>query len=128
MRSISSFSTPPRAAMAAEEKQAAGLSPEDAWREARLELGGMEVVKERVYDASIGASLETIWRDVRYALRNVRSRPGFAVAVVLTIALAVGANAAISCVVRSGSVPVRPRPAFDVTNPEAFAPGSTANA
>jgi predicted permease len=40
-------------------------------------------------------SLETFWQDVRYAARGLRQKPGFAVAVILTIGLGIGANAAM---------------------------------
>lgn len=39
--------------------------------------------------------METFWQDLRYSVRLLRSRPGFTLTVVITLALAIGANATI---------------------------------
>jgi putative ABC transport system permease protein len=52
-------------------------------------------VKEEARDARGVRVLETILRDLRYALRGLRARPGFALAVIATLALGIGANAAM---------------------------------
>jgi predicted permease len=69
-----------------------GLSRADAKRRSRLSFGGLEVVKEEARDARGVAWLDAVMQDVRYGWRGLVSRPGFTVAVVLTLALGVGVN------------------------------------
>jgi putative ABC transport system permease protein len=72
-----------------------GLDSEEARRRARLEFGGVDRVKEEARDARGVRVLETMLRDLRYAIRGLRARPGFALAVIATLALGIGANAAM---------------------------------
>jgi hypothetical protein len=78
-----------------EEKCASGLSEEDAVREAALEIGPLQAVKERVREVRMGWTLETTWRDVRYSVRGLRRAPGFTAASIVILSLGIGANTAV---------------------------------
>jgi predicted permease len=78
-----------------------GMTREEATRRARLAFGGHEQVKEDCRDARGTGFIETSLQDLRYALRQLRSNSGFAVVIILTLALSIGANSAIFSVISS---------------------------
>ena len=73
-------------------KVRAGMAPAEARRQARMEAGGVEQVKEEVREAWLGNAIDTAIRDVRYACRTLRRAPGFTAVVIFTLALGIGAR------------------------------------
>jgi predicted permease len=84
-----------------EENIRAGMPPQEAQRAARIELGGVEQVKEQVRDSRTGAFLDSILQDLRFALRQLVRSPGFALTAVLILALGIAANVIVFGVVQA---------------------------
>jgi predicted permease len=77
---------------------AAGMTPEAARYAAMRQFGNSTRVKEKSHEV-VGFSFESVMNDVRYALRQLASNPGFTAVITLTLALSIGANSAIFSVI-----------------------------
>jgi predicted permease len=81
--------------MRIEENIAAGMSPEKARRDALLRFGNLTLTSERVTAADTVLHMESLARDLRYGVRQLRRSPGFALTAILTLALGVAANVVV---------------------------------
>jgi putative ABC transport system permease protein len=90
-----------------------GMTQEEAQRNARIELGGVEQVKEQVREERLGNWLHSVLSDCRYGFRQLRKSPGATAVMVFTLALGIGATTAIFSVVYGALL--RPLP-YDDSN------------
>jgi putative ABC transport system permease protein len=89
---------------------AAGLTPADARRQAALEFGGVTQIKEAIRDQDSWRVLDSVLRDLRFAIRSLRRTPIFALTAAVVLGLGIGANAIVFTIVNT--VLLRPLP-FD---------------
>jgi predicted permease len=78
-----------------------GLSRDEAAQQARRVFGNRTLIEQRSREVWLWPTLESVWADVRLSLRQLRRAPGFTVAAVLTLALAIGANAVVFSVMNA---------------------------
>ncbi len=97
----------------AREKMAGGMGEAEARREARLEFGGAERVKEEVRDVHRIPVWDAAWTHTRYAVRTPRAAWTFSLAVIATLTLGIGANTAVFSAIDAVLLRPLPYPAPD---------------
>jgi predicted permease len=85
-----------------EEKVRAGMRREEARRAARMELGGVEQVKEQVRDERTGNWIQPVISDCRFGVRQLRKNPGFSVVAITALALGIGFSTIIFSIFYNG--------------------------
>jgi putative ABC transport system permease protein len=88
----------------------AGLPPEEALRQARLQFGGLTQMEEQGFEAQGGGRIDSFIHDLRYGFRVLRRSPAFALTAILTLALGIGVNSALFAILEN--VLFRPLPFY----------------
>ena len=92
----------------AAENIAAGMTPEDAAREARKRFGNLQTVREECRETRGASFGEAMFQDVRFGLRMLRKNPGFTIVVALSLALGISSNTTVLCWIQN--ILLRPMP------------------
>jgi predicted permease len=82
-----------------DEKMRRGMSRGEAQRAARVETGSGEMVRQKVWAGGWESFAESVWKDMRFGVRQLVKAPGFSVVAVLSLALGIGANTAIFTII-----------------------------
>ena len=88
-------------AMQTQANMARGMTRAEAERQARLALGGVQQLKERLHDRRSVPWFEQLLQDVRYGVRTILRTKVVSAAIIVTFALGIGANAAIFSLINS---------------------------
>lgn len=91
-----------------EELMEDGMSREDAERTARREFGNVTLIEERSREVWQWPTLESIWADLKFALRQLTKAPGFTATAVLTLSLGIAVNATMFSLVSAFLLPHLP--------------------
>jgi predicted permease len=86
---------------AVKDKIRSGMTPENAVRSARVEMGSLDAVKEEIRGSGWESALETVLQDLRYGWRVIRKSPLFAFFAVLCLAVGIGANTTVFTIVNT---------------------------
>ena len=81
--------------MRIEENVAAGMSVDEARRDALVRFGNQTVMKEKVTGMDAALALDSIWTDIRFALRQLGKNPGFGFTAIVVLMLGIGSSVAI---------------------------------
>ena len=98
-------------AMETERNIARGLPPDDARHAAQRQFGHLDGIQETARDERGWVWLELRWKELQFAVRSLRRAPGFSLAVLITLALCIGPNAAILSVLHA--LVLKPLPVHD---------------
>src|SRR5688572_17377477 len=91
-----------------DEKVSGGMTLAEARRSARLELGGLEQIKEGVRDVKRGLGFESVWQDVRFGLRSLKRSPIPTFIAILSLSIGIGVNASLFSLLHRLVLPTLP--------------------